>query len=768
MSLKVARWALSTASVIGLAAAAPPAAAQELEEISFIQQIVVTAQKREENLNSVPVTLSVVSGDLLEKSGVVNTEALISLVPTLTIRKGTTNVNSAINIRGIGTISFSAGAEPSVSTVLDGVVLARSGMAFNDLVDIQRIEVLRGPQGALFGKNASAGVLNIVSKDPSESPSAFAEAALYDIGEVRLKSTVTGPLSDTLSARLTAAYTNFDGSAKNVFNGKDVNGTERGGARGKLRWQAGDDVKVTFVADYIRADDDCCADIIGLTPPGAANDQVLRPSLAPVQPGPKNRDIDNDLDPRTVDESWGLSAQVDWDVGDMTVTSITAHRGWYNKEIRDGDFRSDAPSFVFSSVPGGDQRFHDNGTLDFEQFTQELRLTSPSGERLEYTLGAFLYKTEQVNNFNRQVLRCTASTLPAGANGAIPCNSGSTFQEFRGSADFETDVTNYALFGQATFAITEPLKAIFGWRYTSDEVEYDFTRTSTSATPAPGINPGFTDDGSTDKSDFAIKAGLSYQFNEEMMGYFTYAQGYKGPAFNIFFNMGVNDTLPVSPETSDAFELGLKTQILQDRLVLNLAAFHSKYDGFQANSFVTVAGALVSTLGNAGSVVTKGIEADFMAVPVKNLTLTGGVSYTDAYVKEPFCPTGSPAACLTRKGTALPYSPDWKFSVNADYLVPTGEGMPVDLIFNTTYAWQSDQQFDLFSRSPDTVQDAYGTWDVAVTFADKEDRYVVTASVQNITDEYYTTAKVRNGTFIRNQVPREAQRIYGVKGRINF
>ncbi|HYC02957.1 MAG TPA: TonB-dependent receptor [Azospirillaceae bacterium] len=770
MSRKLSRRIMSTSSALAIAATgglATPALAQ-LEEINVIPTIVVTAQKREENLNTVPVTLSVVSGDLLEKSGIQNTESLVTLVPTLTVRKGTTNVNSAINIRGIGTISFSAGAEPSVSTVLDGVVLARSGMAFNDLVDIQRIEVLRGPQGTLFGKNASAGVVNIVSKDPSRSPTANAEIGYYDIDELRLKSTVSGPITDELAARLSAGYAWYDGSADNVFNGKKVNGSERGGARGKLVWTPGETVKATFIADYMKADDDCCADIIGDAPAGAANDIILRPSLAPVVPGTRNRDIDNDLNPRTVDESWGMSGQIDWDLDAVTLTSITAYRGWYNKEIRDGDFRSDAPRFVFASAPGGDQLFHDNGTLDFSQFTQEFRLSSPSGERLEYTVGAFFYRTDQDNNFNRLVRRCTASALPANANGTIPCNTASTYQDFTGSADFNTQLTNYATFGQASFAITEPLKALFGWRLTKDRIEYDFRRVSNSTANAPGINAGFANSGDTEKTKFTLKTGLSYQVTDEVMVYGTYAQGYKGPAFNIFFNMTANDTTPVPPEKSDAFEIGMKNQILGDRLVLNLAAFHSKYDGFQANSFVTVAGAIVSSLGNAGQVVTKGVEADIIAVPVKNLTVTGGVSYTDAYVKEAFCPPGSPAACLTRNGTDLPYSPDWKFSFNADYLIPTGESLPFDMIFNTTYAWQSAQQFDLFSRAQDTAQESYGTWDVALTFADKEDRYAITASVQNITDEYFTTAKVRNGTFIRYQVPREAQRIMGVRARVNF
>ena len=232
----------------------------ESDEQSF-EQIVVTAQKRAQSLSEVPVAVSVLRSEQIETSFSNNIENLQALVPSVSFRKGTTTRNSALTVRGIGTISFSIAAEPSVATVVDGVVLGRSGQAFADLYDLERIEVLRGPQGTLFGKNASAGAVNMTTKDPSYDLTGSIETSFFQDNEYRLKGMVSGGLSDSVAASLTVFQGKFDGYIKNVYNNEMVNGYDREGARTVIKYEPDSDLSVKFIAEYYKADDDCCADL---------------------------------------------------------------------------------------------------------------------------------------------------------------------------------------------------------------------------------------------------------------------------------------------------------------------------------------------------------------------------------------------------------------------------------------------------------------------------------------------------------------------------
>lgn len=794
-------------AVAGVLAASAAVAQESTAGEESLGEIVVTAQKRSESLTDVPVAVSVVSEEVLGRAAIFNPESLVNLVPSLTFRKGTSNVNSSLNLRGIGTTTFSSAAEPSVSTVLDGVVLARSGMAFTEFLDVQRIEVLRGPQGTLFGKNSSAGVVQIITRDPGDTFEGYADALVGEGNEYRVRTSLGGPISDAFRGQFSAFYGTYDGNVENVFNGEDVHGYERWGVRGKLIWDLSDAVTVRFNGDYIKADDNCCADLVGYANPTTpSNARVLLPSIAPVVAGDENRQIDNDWGPLTTDTNWGLSAQVDWELGGgATVTSITAYRGWENEERRDGDFRSDAPRWTNGSVPGGDARLHDEGQLDFSQFSQEIRIASSGEERLDYVAGLFYFTTEQDNDFTRSVRRCSASTLPPEPNGNVPCNASSTFENFSGVAAWKTEFENYAVFGNLTFDVTDAFRLLAGARWTNDTVEYSFQRTRFGATSptqgVPGINHTFPDPGvflgtppveqvyqappKVEEDDFSWKAGLQYDITPDLMAYGTYTTGYKGPAFNLFFGMTAVNTIPLAPEYVDSAEIGLKSTLLDGRLVLNLAVFDAKYDGFHANSFITVAGATVSTLTNAGEVETSGAELDFIARPTDDLTFSGGLAYTDAKITDPFCGTATGANlanCQARKDLRLAFSPEWKGAISGEWRLPLGETLPVDVRVNGGYSYQSEINYNL-EGNPFAEQDAFGLLDLGFSVSDRADRIRFTVLVKNVTDENWVslkvpegvpgTANINNGGFantawVRNQIPREADRYWQASVRYNF
>ncbi|QKS01078.1 TonB-dependent receptor [Sphingomonas sp. CL5.1] len=762
--------ALSTTMATALVAAAP-ARAQEsgAESHPFASNdIIVTAQKREQNLQDVPVAISVVSGDQLERANINSAEQLFQRVPTLTFRKGNTNKDSGLSIRGVGTISFSSGVEPSVSTVIDGVVYARTGQQTSDFLDVERIEVLRGPQGSLFGKNASAGVINIVTRSPGDTLGGYVDAAWYEGNEYRIRGSIGGPIANGIKASLTGFWSKYDGNGLNVYNNHKINGYEHWGLRGKLIADPTDTLKITLIADYSENSDNGYADSIGTVFPSAFNNAIFIPSLAPLKLNGSNKDIDNDLDPYTKDKNGGVSGQIDLRLGGATLTSITAYRHWYNYQVRDGDFRSDAPSYVNTGIATGDVLSHDRGDLKFDQFTQELRIASANPQFFEYVAGLYYYHTKEVDFFNRTVTACTASTLPT-VNGLTPCATGSsTYVTNHGDANFTTTLTSYAGFGQGTFNFTHAFRGILGVRYTEDKVGYDFARTSTQTTAFSGVNPAFAAAGSIKGHGWSGNVGLQYDVAQDIMAYATYTRGYKGPALNVFFNMLARDTGRIAPEKSNAYEAGLKTRLFDRRLTLNLAAFYAEYDNYQANFLDIVAGQVVTRLTNAGSVSTRGIEMDFNAAVTDNFSLSGGFNYTDAHINKFICPAGTVVTCADAiNGKPLPFAPKYKGTATVDWRLPLNlQGFNVDL--NSSVTYQSKTNFDI-NQNPYSYQNPYAIWDAGITLRTADDKYALSFLVKNITNKQFVIQRIPNGTsFMRQITPRDAERYVGVTARMNF
>jgi len=747
--------------------------AQSTSDAPVIEEVIVTAQKRSENVQKVPIAISVVSGQAMERANVNSPEQLIQMAPALTFRKGNTNKDSALTVRGVGTVSFASGVEPSVSMVVDGVVYARSGQATADFLDLERVEILRGPQGTLFGKNASAGVISLITRAPGQEKSGYLDAAYYQGNEYRLRGAVSGPLSDTLAGSLAGFFSHYDGNGKNVFNGEDVNGYEHNGLRGRLRWKPTDDLTVDLIADYSHNVDSGYADSIGTVFSSPFNDNVFLPSLKPLTPNDRNKDIDNDQSPFTKDINSGFSAQVNWSVGEYTLTSITAYRNWKNAQGRDGDFRSDAPSYVATGALAADIRTQDYGRLNFDEFTQELRIASPLGHFFEYVAGLYYYHTWESNYFIRTVTSCTASTLAPVTLGSLgtatPCSpSASTYTANSGIGEFQTTLENYAAFGQGTLNFSDRFRGIFGARWTHDSIDFVHRRLRTSGAAAlSGVNPTFSGTGGTDASGWSGKVGAQYDFTPVIMAYGSYTRGYKGPAMNVFFNMQATDNFGIAPETSNAYEVGLKSRLLDGRLVLNLSAFDTTYNNFQATNLDVIGTTVVSRLTNAGTIKTQGVEADFVFEPVKNLRFTGGYAYIDAKIDQFKCPATGACPALAINGKPLPLSSKHKLSVNTSWLVPL-EGQKFDLDFNVGAQYQSKMGFDI-NQNPYAIQKGYGTVDASVAFVSKDEKVRLALIAKNLTDQHFVINRIPNGTsFMRQITPRDAERYFGASLRYNF
>ncbi|MEM1379004.1 MAG: TonB-dependent receptor [Pseudomonadota bacterium] len=751
--------------------------------------IIVTAQKREQNLQEVPVAVSVVSAEVLERQDALTIESAQQLIPSVSFRKGSTNKNSAITIRGIGTISFSGAIEPSVSTVVDGVVLGRSGQAFSELYDIEQLEVLRGPQGTLFGKNASAGVVNITTRRPTETFEASVRASFYEDNEFRVRGRVSGPLSDTVAGSLTIAKSSFDGNIFNVFNNEHVNGYDKFGIRGMLEFKPTDTLSILAIAEHNESDDDCCADIEG-RPSG-------RNPASPAAPDGDfdldNRQIDHDFATNTRDETDAYSVQIDKELDNgITLTSISAYREWSNDEDREGDFTSIGGTFD-EPVFGVPFLLHDNGALSTRTTTQEFRITSPDNERLDYLLGVFYMDLDRTATFTRN-----ASCQNNGgqnqpildANPGLTCNSNDIV-----SATSFTDstVTNYAVFGQVGYDITEALNTFFGFRYTNDRTEFvhtrrnndEFGRQGVGVRPAEpnsqfsqasgGFNNTFS--GTVDDNDFAIRVGGTLDLGALAGGgnrgtiYASYNEGYKGPGFNVFFNMGANDELPIDAETSTSIEAGYK--YITGDLSFSITAYSADVENFQANNFDNSTGVTITRLTNAGDVTTEGVEIDASWSPTDKLTLTAAVAWNDAVIDEFNCPidptTGNPpASCSDRSGLDLLFSPDFNYTLTGNFEQPLNNN--TSFIANAVYS-RIDDQVSLLPNNDGTENPVgflpgYDLLDINIGVSFNDGQYTLSLLGRNLLDETFATTFSGDG--FRYQIPRDADRRLGIQFTGNF
>lgn len=713
---------------------------------SQLEEITVSARRRDEPLQKVPVALTVVTGSEAAAHNLVDLQDISAEVPTVDFRTGASNKDRDIFIRGIGTITTSPGVEPSVSTVIDGVVFARPGQATLELLDIDHIEVLRGPQGTLFGKNASAGVINIVTTDPTADLHGYLDGSYFGGGdEYRIKGGVSGELvPGKLVGLFSGVVSGYNGNVDNLFNDTTVNGYNRYGGHTKLIFTATDDLKITFNADYLHSKD--------TVPTGVpeATSQAVYPSGA-VTPNPnfaaalaadgvvassRNTNISDNVNSNVRDNNGGASVTVDQKLGDYTLTSITAYRQW--KNIQDQDY--DQISQLTASFP----EVEDHGYLSFYQLSEEARIASPKGPFVDYVAGLYYLYAVDHEIYHRDLEQLK--------NGDVVANSGNSV--------YGTHSDDYSIFGEGNFNFTDSFRGILGARLVRDTLDYRFDRVSTSPVAVTAIQPAFASQGSTGNYGYTDRVGLQYDVDKDVNVYATYSHGYTGPAYNVFFNMTATAELALKPETSNSYEVGAKSLLFDRRLQLNVAVYLTDFDNYQANFADVVDGALVTRLINAGQVSTKGVEADFAYRPVDNLTVSGALARTDARVDRFNCPPNAASSCNIN-GQPLPFAPDWKANVDGNYAVPVSSAWNV--ILDTDYHWQSKVQYQL-TETPDTVQAAYGIWDAGVALANQTQGWRVAALVKNIADTHYS-AYLAHGDLagVMRWVPRDYDRYAGIQ-----
>jgi iron complex outermembrane receptor protein len=767
---KVSLVALAVAGTLAASAAGAQESTAGTENLG---EIVVTAQKREQRLQEVPIAISVVSGAALESRGGFNIESMPALVPSLTLRKTNVSLNQALFLRGIGTVSFALAAQPSVAYVLDGVVLAGAGEAFGDLYDVERIEVLRGPQGTLFGRNSSAGAINVVTKRPGREFGGYVDVGLYEDQETKVKAAIDTPVSDVLRGRTTVFYGNFPGYIDNISTtpaGGKANGYYRKGVRTVWEFEPSDAIGVKFAADYRRSDDPCCAEVIGTLPSGT-NAIAVTNALAGTDLGAGNegRKVKTDTEMRSRERAYGASLQLDIGLpAEHTLTSITAWRKWDVTEVREGDFLDIGAAYR------GLTGTADYGPQKMKTLSQELRVASPTNQTVDYVAGLYYAKTDAERFFQRNVTQCSSLAVlpPADATGLQPC-APANWVVATGAATFGSTLKSIAAFGDGTWHATDSFRLIAGLRWTQDDISYFHSGRTVnipagSAANPPGINTTFQPLSGSDKSSqVSGRAGLQFDLTRDFMAYATYARGYKGPAYNVFYNQTTSQSNVLEAETANSYEIGFKSTLGGGNTILNAAVFKADYSNFQANNFFFIGTTLVTNLTNAGDVSTQGVELEFTSKPNDSLTLSGGVSYTQAQVEKFNTPAGQNPTAV--KGDPLPFAPKWKGSLGAEWRL---QFATFDVIPAISGAYQAEQYSDIGRRAAlaNRKIDAYGTIDASLGFVTKDDVFRLTIVGKNLTDQSYAALLQTGGPAgtVRYIIPRDADRYFGAQVRYSF
>ncbi|MBC2665410.1 TonB-dependent receptor [Novosphingobium flavum] len=766
------------------APAAPEAQAAEEAAPADSGDIVVTAQKRAERLQDVPLAVTAVTADSLRNRQINDTNSLVAAIPSLSYQQGANPTNTSFRIRGVGTALFGQGVESSVSVVVDGVVAVRSAQGFSELADVERVEVLRGPQGTLFGKNASAGVISVTTARPSNTFEARGDVTIAEHNEYRAKGAVSGPLSDTLRASLSGFYSNVQGTTYNIGTRRWVNGSKGWGIRGKLDWDATENLNFLAAAEYRKTDALCC----GSTMVSIVN-PVLQQLVGPITASTSNRTINEDSDTyaNSTSETYSLTGSLD--LGGSTITSISAYQH-YTLDVNQPIDRINTavPLYVGVDGTGQPQAYafwnQNHGQVDMKAVSQELRISNNGKSDLNYVVGAYFMHSFIDRPFDRRRARCTAGTI------GQPCATASTvWQSARSDIRLKQD--SVALFGQADYRIVGGLRAIGGVRAQVEQgINTGYRLSGTNYVAGDANFPGNTTVLESAKthykaSDRAItgKAGLQYEFNRNAQVYASYTRGYKGLGFEMEIGADLENQKAVRPEHVNAYEIGFKGRTSDGSLSVAAAIFRADYTDLQvqANRSNATTGVIQFVTTNAGSSRTQGFEIEATLRPTDGFTVNAAVTYSKSRINidglncaiqqqlaapvlltNPVntCYRVAPAGVTTQaqidaltdaqrraitpqqnlRDRPLQASPDWRISVSPRYEFPLGG---VDAFVQASANFTSAQNFTA-EQDPLAVQPAYVIVDASVGFATADKRYSVSLFVKNLFNEHYLTSLGHN------------------------
>ncbi|WP_372747490.1 TonB-dependent receptor [Litorivivens sp.] len=743
--------------LVPLLAALLPTLFLPLKARAQLEEVVVTAQKREQNLQDVPMAVSAVGRERIEASEINNIEDLAKIVPSLRFTADA-YINSSVNIRGVGTNVYSVAVEPNVSVMLDGVPLARNSQMNFDFADIERVEVLRGPQGTLFGKNASAGLVHVITRDPAQE---FEARLRFNIEHpddfpgsfTKLQGTASGPLTDTLGLRITAFASQRDGHLEDVSRADHVPKSEQLGVRGKLRWNASDTLSLRLNLEAQRRDG------TGEVLTYRSGNPSLRERSRPIQFSDENRQGRSAGDNVSDADGKAASLAVDWDLESMVLSSVTGFR----RSINDDNITA-------AALDGARVDLSNNySEIEIETFTQELRLTSANNPVFEYTAGMLWFDNRVTEDYDRAIEDLSAAVIAGTvAPGLVPIGigdglGGNDAVSQYDTRDAEVDISNLGVFAEGTWHFDDRWHLTVGARFIDEEVSVLLERTSRLAhatTNATATSSEFAATRATVTDETVTgKLALMLDWNENVNLYAAISTGYRGATFDVAGEDPAQALAnPVDPEKARSYEVGVKSRLFNNRLELNATAFLTYFEDFQAQiRDLENTGSIVShRLDNAGELETRGVEIEFHARPIPELSVVGSVLFNRAiyndFITQCFPGQGpneggaidsdGDGSCDAQdvSGGVLANAPKRSASLTTryDHLFDSGSA----LYGQVTGRWQDDVQFTN-EQQPTTVLGAYSVWDMRLGWTGAGARYEIAGYVNNLFAQRY----------VRNLIP---------------
>ena len=728
MRLNNKSWVIGIAGIglSALPAAMVSAAQTKYSAQKVLEEITVTARKREEGLQNAPISISAFSGEGLEYRGVVKLDSIADFTPNLTFQNnpgdGGSSASAAIYIRGIGQSDFIPTVEPGVGLYVDGVYIARSVGSILDLVDVERIEVLRGPQGTLFGRNTIGGAISVTTKKPDSEFGGYLSATTGTDDRADVKASLNVPLTDTLYSKISLASFNRDGYVDRVADGKDLGDDETLAGHFALRWLASDNLEVNFSMEGSRDRENGAPLVVSdiLTPADAeygATFMALSNVLATGDPvscfNQANQNNPACYNTRFIGDKgdvnygtaahfsevdlWATTLTVDWDIGDLKLKSITAYRDLDSSFARDAD---DSPLLIG----------HLYDELEQTQFTQEFQLLGDLlDNRLQWILGAY-YLSEDADNLN--LLEFTPANFKSGG---------------------EVESEAWAVFGQATYAVTDKLSVTLGIRYTEDEKTFtpdqviEQVNVPAFIFPFPAGTPILPNVEATNEIDEVTPmVNFAYQWSEGFMTYLSYSEGFKSGGFTQRVFPPEPSIPAFDPEFVEVYEFGFKYSGFDNRLRINGAVFHTQYDDLQI--FITNTTRVGPFIENAGKAEIDGMELEISAIPAEGWLVEAGVGYLDPQFK-----SLDPGASITTDNDFARIS-EWTANAAISKDVELrGWGM---LVPRVDWSYRSSF-YNNAQNSPQLEQEGYSVVNLNINWYSPDERFQASVGIKNLTDKRY-------------------------------
>lgn len=681
-------FCVCSASLLSLSFANSAFAQEQEPTATVIDEIVVTAQRREQAIQDVPISVQAFSSETLEDAGVTSTRDLMTVVPGFNLSvKG---VFAQPVLRGISTQG--TGVDAAVSTYLDGVYQAQPAGQVLELPDVESIQVLKGPQGTLYGRNASGGAILIQTRRPSFDPNGQFSATYGTYNEVNLNGFVTGPIvEDRLAFSLSGAYRSRDPYIEDIIRGGKIGNVEGYTFRGALRLQPNESTDFILSAYHTELDDPTA--YLGIAAGGNSLSRLVDPTQ-PVATEPFTTSVGTL--PYLLSESTGVTLNGTIDFGLGTLTSTTGYVDFLADIQQDADMGPAAALILTSLYPS-------------TTYSQEFSFATREFGDWSFLLGAMYLYQDQASDL----------IVNAGASHVY----GNQIAEA------------YAIYGEAEWSVTDRLTAIFGLRYSTEDREYEGFAGAGLARPTTRV--ALAEDS---WSAVTPRLSLTYELTDNTNIYFTYNEAFKSGTFN---PTGLSNT-PVDPETVEAFEVGMKS--IFSRGTLNLAAFHYTFEDLQLAATVTTPTRTSSLLQNAAAAEIAGLELDGSFYITDAFSISGGFSwldheYTDfpnATVNVPFatCPGPSPcgnfATVIDATGLPMSRTPDFTATLNAEYVTPFHNGelkLTGSAYYNSGFSWEPGDRLR---------QDSYATLGATAGYTPNDSNWAFTVGVRNLTDEVYT------------------------------